>query len=383
MPRPRVAIAHDYLTQRGGAERVVLSMLEAFPDATVHTTLYDPESTYPEFRDARIATSPLNRIGPLRRHHRAALPLLAPTASRLRVDADVTVVSSSGWAHGFDIRGRRLVYCYSPARWLYQAEEYLGGDRQRSVPGVALGVLSRPLVSWDRRAALRADRYLAISRVVQHRIRTTYGLDSAVVPAPHRMDADDPRETVPELDDWADTGYHLVVSRLLPYKNVDKVVDALAAGPDRLVIVGRGPEEQRLRARLGPRMRLLSGLTDAQMRWVYAHATLLLAPSTEDFGLTPLEAATFGKPTAALRGGGYLDTIVEGRTGLFFDRPDAFSIRAAADAVARHPWVADDLRARAADFSEAHFVARLRDEVEALLAEGSPYADPDPSDRSR
>jgi glycosyltransferase involved in cell wall biosynthesis len=243
-------------------------------------------------------------------------------------------------------------------------------------------VLRRPLVGWDRRAALKADRYLAISHVVQQRIRATYGLDSAVVPAPHSMDASDPQESVPELEDWSDTGYHLVVSRLLPYKNVDKVVDALAGGPDRLVIVGRGPEEQRLRARLGPRMRLLSGLSDAQMRWLYAHCTMLLAPSTEDFGLTPLEAATFGRPTAALRGGGYLDTILEGRTGLFFDRPDAASIRAAADAVVRHPWRDDDLRARAADFSEAHFVARLRDEVEDLLADGPPYAGPDPSDRS-
>ena len=102
-----MAIAHDYLTQRGGAERVVLALLEAFPDATVHTTLYDPDGTYPEFRDARIVTLAA-RTGwaLLRRNHRLALPLLAPAAGRLRVDADVTVVSSSGWAHGFDIRGR-------------------------------------------------------------------------------------------------------------------------------------------------------------------------------------------------------------------------------------------------------------------------------------
>jgi hypothetical protein len=110
MTTPTVAIAHDYLTQRGGAERVVLSLLEAFPDATVHTTLYDPEATYPEFRDARIVTSPLNRLGLIRRHHRVALPLLAPAARRLRVDADVTIASTSGWAHGFDVAGRLLVW---------------------------------------------------------------------------------------------------------------------------------------------------------------------------------------------------------------------------------------------------------------------------------
>ena len=87
--RPRVAIAHDYLTQRGGAERVVLALHRAFPDATIHTTLYDPDGTYPEFRDARIETSPLNKVGRLRRSHRAALPFLAPASSWLRIDADV------------------------------------------------------------------------------------------------------------------------------------------------------------------------------------------------------------------------------------------------------------------------------------------------------
>ena len=149
---PTVAIAHDYLTQRGGAERVVLTMLEAFPDATLYTTLYDPESTYPEFRDARIVTSALDRFGPLRRHHRAALPLLAAASSRLRVDADVTVVSSSGWAHGFDISGRRLVYCHNPARWLYQADDYLGGSSSRARTGrLALALGAPPLRRWDRR----------------------------------------------------------------------------------------------------------------------------------------------------------------------------------------------------------------------------------------
>src|SRR5687768_18234912 len=95
LSRPTVAIAHDYLTQRGGAERVVLTLMKAFPGAAVHTTLYEPEGTYPEFADADVRTSPLNRIGALRRDHRLALPLLAPASSRMRIDADVVIASSS------------------------------------------------------------------------------------------------------------------------------------------------------------------------------------------------------------------------------------------------------------------------------------------------
>ncbi|MCY7402221.1 MAG: glycosyltransferase, partial [Nocardioides sp.] len=225
MSRPTVAIAHDYLTQRGGAERVVLTLMKAFPEATIYTTLYDPDGTYPDFAGADIVTSPLNRVPLFRGDHRRALPLLAPAASRIKVDADVTIVSSSGWAHGFDISGRSVVYCYSPARWLYDSDRYLGGPTHQSLLGLGLLALKTPLIRWDKRAAHRADRYLAISRVVRERIRDTYDLDPEVVPAPHSMDASASREPIADLDDWQH-GYALVVSRLLPYKNVDAAIEA-------------------------------------------------------------------------------------------------------------------------------------------------------------
>lgn len=359
MSRPTVAIAHDYLTQRGGAERVVLTLMKAFPDATVHTTLYDPDSTYPEFRDARIVTSPLNRLRVLRRDHRRALPLLASASSRMRVDADVTIVSSSGWAHGFDITGRSVIYCHTPARWLHDSDRYLGGPTHRSLLGLGLLAVQTPLIRWDRRAALAADRYLANSRVVRERIHATYGIEAELIAPPHSMDATAEQEPIPELSDWG-VGYALVVSRLLPYKNVDVVIESAHRSGRKLVIIGHGPEDERLRESLPANVRMFSGLTDAQMRWAYAHASVLVAASHEDFGLTPLEAAAFGIPTVALRGGGYLDTIVEGQTGLFFDHPDPDEITAVLDRAELHPWHSDVLRARAEEFSEARFIERIR-----------------------
>ena len=239
--RPRVAIAHDYLTQRGGAERVVLAMSRAFPDAVIHTTLYEPESTYPEFKERTVVTSRLNRIGPIRRSHRLGLPLLAIAASSMTVDADVVLVSSSGWAHGFGRTGHSLVYCYSPARWIYQSDTYLGRPALRSLKGVALLALRPALRRWDAAAARGADDYVAISRTVQVRIRETYGIEAPVLPAPHSMDAHGSQDPVPALEDWADEGYHLVVSRLLPYKNVGVVVEAVRGTDHRLVVVGSGP----------------------------------------------------------------------------------------------------------------------------------------------
>jgi glycosyltransferase involved in cell wall biosynthesis len=366
--RPRVAIAHDYLTQRGGAERVVLAMARAFPEARIHTTLYDPTGTYPDFAEHDIVTSPLNRIGPVRRDHRLGLPLLARAASRFKVDADVVLVSSSGWAHGFHNTGRTLVYCYSPARWLYQTDTYLGGSPRRSATGLALLVLRPALRRWDARAASRNDRYLAISRVVRDRIASTYGIEADIVPAPHSMSASAQRCPVPELEDWASSGgYHLVVSRLLPYKNVDVVVDAVRGTEHRLVVVGAGPGRDALLGSMPDNVRLLSGLTDPQLRWVYANARLLVAPSIEDYGLSPLEAAVFGRPSLTLRAGGYLDTVREGVTGLHVDAPDAALFRAGMAAAAEHPWDPEVLRSHAERFSETGFAARLHAEVDDLL----------------
>lgn len=371
---PRVAIAHDYLTQRGGAERVVLALLRAFPDATLHTTLYDPAGTFPEFAGARIRTSWLNRITPLRRDHRRALPLLPFAARSLRIDdADVVIASTTGWAHGFPTTARKLVYCHSPARYLYLSHEYLGRPALRTPIGWALLALRPWLIRWDQRAARTADRYLCNSRVVRDRIARVYGLDAEVVPPPFGVDAAGAASEVVELADWASEGYHLVVSRLLPYKNVGAVVEAFRGLPgERLAIVGRGPLEDALRAALPGNARLLTGLSDAELRWAYAHATALIAPSHEDFGLTPLEAAAFGKPCLALHAGGYLDTIEPGLNGTFFAETTASAIAEAVRANRGAAWDADAIRRHAEGFSEEAFARRLREQVEALAALGPP-----------
>lgn len=354
-----VALAHDYLTQRGGAERVVLAMSRAFPEAPIYTTLYEPESTFPEFAGRRVVVSPLNHVPPLRKRHRAALPLLPIAASCIRIEADVILASSSGWAHGFRTRGTKIVYCHNPARWLYQQQEYLGGGRGACWKALGLTPLRPPLLRWDRRAAASADLYLANSTVVRDRIRTAYGIEAQVLHPPGGIDPDGPQSLVPVLHDW-DQGYHLVVSRLLPYKNVDRVVRAFTRLEERLVVVGDGPEAVRLRAMAPDNVRMVAGLSDPQMRWVYANATALVAPSHEDFGLTPLEAGSFGKPVIALRAGGYLDTVSEGISGVFFDRPTPEAIRDAVAATGRRRWDPGAIGTHVDRFSEARFADRLR-----------------------
>nr|WP_037193764.1 glycosyltransferase [Rhodococcus sp. 15-2388-1-1a] len=368
--RPRVAIAHDYLTQRGGAEKVVLAMARAFPDAPIYTTLYDPDGTYPEFRGLDIRPSVLNRVGFLRRNHRAALPLLPFAASSIRIDADVVLVSSSGWAHGFKSAGPKVVYCYSPARWIYQPDAYLGESAGKGIRTL-LALVTPALKRWDRRAASTASKYFAISSVVEPRIRDAYGIDATILPAPQSLDSSLPAAPVAELADWVDAGYYLCISRLLPYKNVDKVMRAFHSTDRKLVVVGSGPQEGELNALSQDNIRMVKDLSDAQIRWLYKHCRGLVAASYEDFGLTPLEAASYGKPSAVLRWGGFLDTVAEGQTGVYFDEPEPVLIRRAVVALDDRDWPAGVMDDHLDQFSEQRFAGALHKAVDEALIDAA------------
>src|SRR5919204_2596603 len=368
VPIDRIALAHDYLTQRGGAERVVLSLVRAFPHAPLYTSLYEPTGTFPEFARVDVRTSPLNLLSPLRQRHRLALPLLAPAFSRVRIPAQVAVCSSSGGAQGGRVDGSKVVYCQAPARWLYQTSRYLG--TAGVLPRAALAALRVPLERWDRKAAAAASRYLANSTWIAYEIRRIYGIEAEVLCPPVAIDPDGPRRR----PDAVEPDYVLCVSRLLPYKNVDAVVAAFDRLPDeRLVVVGEGPGEARLRASRGANVHFVGSVDDEELRWLYEHARCIVAASYEDFGLTPVEAAAFGKPAAALRFGGYLDTIREDETGLFFDRPDPVAISDALGALLGRSWNAAAIRRHAESFSEQRFARRMReiaDEEMEIAASG-------------
>ena len=210
----------------------------------------------------------------------------------------------------------------------------------------------------------RHDRYLANASVVRDRMRATYGIEAAVVFPPAAVTTEGDQRRVGPFDD----GFHLVVSRLLPYKNVDRAIDAFRGLPDeRLLVIGRGPEEDRLRRTLPDNVAIVSDVSDDELRWAYRHATALVAPSIEDLGLTPLEAGAFGRPTLALRQGGYLDTVADGVSGLFFDRAEPAAIAEAVRRARDTAWDDDAIAGHARAFDEATFHERIRREVAELL----------------
>jgi glycosyltransferase involved in cell wall biosynthesis len=247
------------------------------------------------------------------------------------------------------------------------------GDH-RPFAKAALGVLAGPLKSWDRRAALGADRYLVVSNAVRRHVQDAYGIDAEVLPPPVAFDVTGEIRTVPGVE----RGFFLLVSRLLPYKNVNIALEAFRKLPkQRLVVVGTGPEQESLSREAPPNVLFLGTVTDDQLRWLYQEATAIVAPSFEDFGLTPVEGALAGKPTIALRAGGYLDTVEEGTTGVFFDVATPEALLNAVVETLSCQWDEDRIRDHAHLFSEECFAKRLHEVVSEELAAAPFIAKPE------
>lgn len=314
---PEVVLAHDYLMQVGGAERVVADWAAGFDARTVVTLAYRPEKTFDAFRKLEVkATLP----SALAKQVERLLPTLPSFAARTSVSGgDVALVSSSGWAHRFNFDMPHVVYVHSPARWLYAAADYR--KRLSAVRRAGLAASAPLLRRGDADAMRRADAVVANSKVTQDRIRSAYGLESVVVNPPVEAVsavAERPARDLPE-------GYVVVVARNRGYKNIDLAVEAAATAGMPIVVVGSGSE-----ALDAPHdgVHGLGRVTDAELCWVYRNADAIVGAAHEDFGLTVLEAALEGTPAATIAAGGYLETVRHGVSGFHAasETPEALAI---------------------------------------------------------
>ncbi len=342
-----VAIIHDYLNQRGGAERVVLELAAIWPDAPIYTSLYRPQSTFPELHRHDVRTSPLDHL-PVDGGFRNLFPLY-PAAFRAlgTLSPDLAISSSSGWAHGVRTAPATFhaVYCHTPARWLY-ATEHLGASLRKRAVRPVLGVLRR----WDLQAARRADLYIANSHETRRRIALRYRRDAPVVYPPVDVDRFRPSERGERL---------LVVSRLLPYKRVDIVVDAATRAGIGLDVVGVGPAMEHLRRRAGPTVTFHGRLEDAAVTQLMEGCRALCLPAKEDFGITPVEANAAGKPVVALAAGGALESLEDGVNGCLFVHQDADELLRAVHRCDRIDTSPHAIALLACRFSSATFRERL------------------------
>jgi glycosyltransferase involved in cell wall biosynthesis len=353
----RVAIVHDYLNQRGGAEKVVLEMCSLWPQAPIYTSLYRPASTFAEFRGRDVHASFLDRI-PVDRGFRNLFPLYpAAFGSFGEIDADVVIASSSGWAHMARTTKEavHVVYCYTPARWLYR-DDYLSSGGRRASRQSLLAPFRSGMRRFDARAAHRADTYVAISEVVRQRIRSAYGIEAPVVYPPVHTERLAPAPRGERL---------LVISRLLPYKRVDLVVAAARRLGLGLDVVGDGPLLADLRSAAGHATIFHGAASEVTVTQLLESCSAVCVAGEEDFGLVAVEAQAAGKPVVAYGSGGARETIVDGLTGVLFTEQTVACVVDAVVACAELSTPPERVAANAARFSAQAFAEGLQRVVAA------------------
>jgi glycosyltransferase involved in cell wall biosynthesis len=356
---PRIALAHDWFVNRGGAERVALTLASMYPDAPMFTALAHPEMSFPEVGALELRTTSLQqRIRDPRRFRRALRRYPAAWAELDATGFEVVVASTAAFAHHLRTDGCLIAYCHQPPRFLHDP-----AIAKRLAPWFARPILPAVLAGLrrlDLEAAARVHRYVANSKVTAERIERLYGVRASVVHPPietHRF-AIAPRTQ----EHW------LVVSRLLPHRDVELAIRAFTEMRMPLVVVGDGSDRQRLEAIAGSSVRFLGAIDDETLITLYGEARGVVVPGIEDLGMVALEANASGRPVVARGVGGALETVIDGLTGTLFVEADPSALARAvrrAEELAVDPQV---LRSHAERFDRRVFEAKIRDLVAARTA---------------
>jgi glycosyltransferase involved in cell wall biosynthesis len=365
----RVALVHDWLTGMRGGEKVLEAIAELYPDATIHTLLHVRGSVSAALEGHAERRSFVQWLPSAARHYRQYLALFPTAIEQFDFDPYDLVISSSHCAAKAVVvpgRARHICYCHSPMRYAWdQFDSYFGPDQV----GPAASRLMRPILArlarWDAGTAGRVDRYVANSHYVAGRIRRYYNRGSTVVypPVDTAFYRPDPARS-PEP-------YFLVVSALVPYKRLDVAIRACGAVGGTLKIVGRGPEESRLRRlaeSAGAAVEFAGWLADEQIRALYQGCRAVLMPGVEDFGMVPVEAQACGRPIVALAEGGAVESVIDGVTGMLVQDRSVEAFATALREVSSRPFDSTVIRRHAESFSKARFQQQFQDLLNSEVA---------------
>jgi glycosyltransferase involved in cell wall biosynthesis len=357
----RAVIAHDFTEVYGGAERVTAAIAAALPDAPFWSIL-GKRAVAERMRVADRSRAILPERELLLRHFRLLTPAYpALVRARPLPAADVLVTSSYAFAHGFRTRNSapQLCYCHSPLRFAWSMTEAYEG---RWAGGPVRRRSFRALAAWmraaDRRAARGVTTYVVGSRYVADQIKRFYGRDAELVNPPVDTELFRPNGSSDH------DGYFLICGRLIePYKRFGIAIDAFRNLPHRLLVAGDGPAYPELAARAGPNVEFLGRLDDEELVPVMQRAAAMLFPSTDDFGLIPVESMACGRPVIAFADGGALETVKAGATGEFFRSPTADAIREAVESFNPAAYDPVAIRAHAEGWSLPRFQRQILDLV--------------------
>lgn len=353
----RVAFVHEYLNQFGGAERTLAVLSEMFPTAPIYTLLYDEQATRGLFKNQTVNTSFLHKFPGAINHHEW-YPLLMPLAIE-QFDFssfDLVISVSASFAKGIITKpaARHICYCLTPPRFLWDNSQKFGKDF--GFPPL-IRFASQPLISylrmWDHSAVDRVDEFWRISDFVGKRIEKYYHQPSALIYPPVDTDKFPIAIDLPQ-------NYFLMVGRLVSYKKFDVAIRALNKLNLPLKIIGTGPEIGRLKRLAHSNIEFLGQVNDDELGRYYRGARALIFPQEEDFGIVPLEMMASGRPVIAYRRGGAEETVIENKTGIFFE---AQTPEAIIDAIKRfddHEFSPTTCRAQAEKFSVKIFKEKIK-----------------------
>src|SRR3989338_3074011 len=355
----RVALVHEYLNQFGGAERVLQILSSIFPDAPIYTLFYDAETTGRVFEGKEIRTSFLQKVPLVRKNHRL-FPLFMPVAIEQFdfSNFDVVLSISASFAKGI-ITGpgpKHICYCLTPPRFLWDNSQQFVEEFgfPRVIKKAMLPFLSYVRV-WDHHAARRVDEWWSISDFVSSRIEKYYRQPSRRFHPPVETE----KFRIGEPKD-----FFLMVGRLVSYKKFDIAIRAFNRLGLTLIIAGTGPERSALQELAGPTVQLLGQVSDERLIELYAGARALIFPQEEDFGIVPLEAMASGRPVIAYAAGGALETVVAGKTGIFFSEQIPESLEKAVREFDQATFDPAACRAQAEQFDVSIFKKNIQQALE-------------------
>jgi len=362
----RTAVVHDWLNGMRGGEKVLEAMLPLLPEPTIFTLFHVPGSVSPGIEKYPIRTSFLNRFPFARRHYRHYLPLFARAVESFDLTGFDLVVSSSHCVAKGAIAppaAPHLCYCHTPVRYAYdQFELYFpaGRTRLRALKSIAIARLR----AWDLATADRPRRYLANSTAVAERIRRHYGREARVCHPPVDLEFFRPGAETERRQDFL-----LAVGALVPYKQYEDAIRAAAILGRALVIVGKGPERERLRALAGSSVQFPVDLPPERLRELYRSCAFFVQPGEEDFGIASVEALACGAPVVALARGGVKDIVRDGENGVLYEPDGPEALAAAIEKASRLRFDYTRLSESALPFGRETFAREFRSAVERLLAE--------------
>lgn len=351
----KIAIAHDYLNQMGGAEKVVEVFHDMFPDAPIFTSVYDSDAVSKTFSEADVRTSFMQKLPLVRkyaRHYLSAYPIAFELFDLSKYD--VVLSSSSAFAKGV-VTGPdtcHICYCHTPMRFAWNYHAYIERERLPSPVRMILPYFVHRARRWDELTANRVDHYVANSHEVERRIRKYYRRNAAVICPPVETD----RFKVTGKDE----GHFVIISRLLAYKRLDIAIEAANKLRVPLKIIGTGRDEERLKAMAGPTVEFTGRLSDEQVVDCLQRSRGLIFPGREDFGIVPLEAMACGKPVVAYGRGGALDSVIDGETGILFDEQTPDALAKAIKSLVPDEFDPQFIRRHAESFDVSMFRLRMR-----------------------